>query len=144
MTRRARPSWDNVAALRIAEERATRGWSQQRTADELGVDRKTVGRWESGESSPEAAQLRSLAVSGWDVLYILTGSRSGSAVDGPARDLREAEAGWSELGAEELALLACWRELSAGQRQAVEAIMRELRAKSPAPIEDGAGQNQEG
>jgi DNA-binding XRE family transcriptional regulator len=33
---------------RLAEERQTRGWSQQDLADRLGVDRTAVGRWERG------------------------------------------------------------------------------------------------
>ena len=39
--------------------RATLGWSQQRLADELGVQRNTVNRWEMGVNPipPMAARL---------------------------------------------------------------------------------------
>ena len=40
---------------RIRRARERLRWSQQRLADEIGVDRKTVGNWESGRSSPRSA-----------------------------------------------------------------------------------------
>lgn len=41
----------------------------------LGVDRKTVGRWERGEASPSAAQLATMVELGADVRYVLVGTR---------------------------------------------------------------------
>jgi len=38
--------------LRLKRERELRGWSQADLAEKVGCDTKTVGRWESGDSSP--------------------------------------------------------------------------------------------
>ncbi len=38
--------------LRLRQEREQRGWSQEKVAGELGVDRVTVSRWERGISVP--------------------------------------------------------------------------------------------
>jgi transcriptional regulator with XRE-family HTH domain len=37
----------------LAELRRSLGYSQERLADEVGVDRTTVGRWERGETGPQ-------------------------------------------------------------------------------------------
>lgn len=128
MPRRARPEWDKVAASRIAKERARRAWSQQRLADALGVDRKTIGRWESGDTSPEAAQLQGLALAGWDVHYILTGERSGTS------------AAVSYLSRDEEWLLKKWRAMNERQREGWRLLLNECNAvKEPAgTIHDGA------
>jgi transcriptional regulator with XRE-family HTH domain len=47
-------------------------------AEELGVDRKTVGRWERGEAAPSAAQLAGMTTMGVDIRYVLTGQREGA------------------------------------------------------------------
>ena len=39
--------------------RAGRGWSQERLAEELGVTRQAVGRWEKGAGLPDAVGLTS-------------------------------------------------------------------------------------
>ena len=41
--------------------RAGRGWSQERLAQELGVTRQAVGRWERGSGLPDANSLMALA-----------------------------------------------------------------------------------
>lgn len=41
--------------------RAGRGWSQERLAEELGVTRQAVGRWEKGAGLPDAVGLTRLA-----------------------------------------------------------------------------------
>ena len=41
--------------------RAGRGWSQEKLADELGVTRQAVGRWEKGAGLPDAKSLAALA-----------------------------------------------------------------------------------
>ena len=41
--------------------RAGRGWSQEKLAQELGVTRKAVGRWEKGAGLPDAVGLTNLA-----------------------------------------------------------------------------------
>jgi transcriptional regulator with XRE-family HTH domain len=90
-------------------------------ADLLGVDRKTIGRWESGETSPEAAQLQGLALAGWDVLYILTGERMGGQSGASVESVIK-----GEMSAEEQLMLACWRNLTPELRQAVSVIMGSL------------------
>lgn len=41
--------------------RAGRGWSQERLAEEMGVTRQAVGRWEKGAGLPDAVGLTRLA-----------------------------------------------------------------------------------
>lgn len=41
--------------------RAGRGWSQEKLAQELGVTRQAVGRWEKGAGLPDAVGLTNLA-----------------------------------------------------------------------------------
>lgn len=45
----------------LAERRRALGYSQERLAQAVGVDRTTVGRWESGRITPQPAQRRRLA-----------------------------------------------------------------------------------
>ncbi|WP_091571152.1 helix-turn-helix domain-containing protein [Oryzisolibacter propanilivorax] len=61
--------------------RALRGETTQSAfAERLGVNRKTVERWEAGERLPDGQSLLALmTVCGADVNYILTGQRSQAA-----------------------------------------------------------------
>ncbi|MDT0451269.1 helix-turn-helix domain-containing protein [Streptomyces hesseae] len=45
----------------MAERRKALGYSQEQLAELLGVDRTTIGRWESGRSTPQPPQRPSLA-----------------------------------------------------------------------------------
>ncbi|MEV6589402.1 helix-turn-helix transcriptional regulator [Streptomyces acidicola] len=45
----------------LAERRRVLGYSQEKLAQLLGVDRTTVGRWESGKVAPQPPQRRALA-----------------------------------------------------------------------------------
>ncbi|MFE9852523.1 helix-turn-helix transcriptional regulator [Streptomyces sp. NPDC005576] len=45
----------------LAERRRALGYSQEKLAELLGVDRTTVGRWESGRVAPQPPQRRPLA-----------------------------------------------------------------------------------
>ncbi len=91
------------AGLRI---RALRGGeTQNEFATRLGVNRKTVERWESGERLPDGQSLLALmTVCGADVNFLLTGVRSGGA--GLA------------LSAEEQTLLSYFRDASRDVRRA--------------------------
>ncbi|WP_326660548.1 helix-turn-helix transcriptional regulator [Streptomyces sp. NBC_00385] len=46
----------------LAKRRKTLGYSQETLAQLLGVDRTTVGRWESGRIDPQPPQRRGLAI----------------------------------------------------------------------------------
>ncbi|MGW4032834.1 helix-turn-helix transcriptional regulator [Streptomyces sp. NPDC004838] len=46
----------------LAERRRALGYSQEKLAELLGVDRTTVGRWESGRVAPQPPQRRALAI----------------------------------------------------------------------------------
>jgi transcriptional regulator with XRE-family HTH domain len=71
---------------RIAELRAS--MSQAEFATRLGVDRKTVVRWEAGERLPDGISLLHLVTEfAADVNYILTGQRAHAA---PTLDASEA------------------------------------------------------
>ncbi|MFD7718770.1 helix-turn-helix transcriptional regulator [Streptomyces sp. NPDC059814] len=48
--------------MRLAKRRRTLGYSQEKLAQLLGVDRTTVGRWESGRIDPQPPQRRGLAI----------------------------------------------------------------------------------
>ena len=45
----------------IRETRQRRGWTQQELADRAGVGRKTIVRWEAGETTPDPWQVRAVA-----------------------------------------------------------------------------------
>ncbi|MEU9881166.1 helix-turn-helix transcriptional regulator [Streptomyces phaeochromogenes] len=47
--------------MELAERRRALGYSQEKLAELLGVDRTTVGRWESGRVAPQPPQRRGLA-----------------------------------------------------------------------------------
>lgn len=65
------------AGGRIAELRGE--LTKQDFALRLGVDRKTVERWEAGERLPDGSKLlRLMTEFGADVNYILTGQRTGN------------------------------------------------------------------
>ena len=64
---------------RIAELR--RGMTQAEFAAKLGVDRKTIVRWEAGERLPDGVSLLALTREfNADINYILTGQRSAPVV----------------------------------------------------------------
>ena len=50
-----------ILADKIIEERKRNGWSQEELADQLGVSRQAVSKWESGASDPSTTNLIALA-----------------------------------------------------------------------------------
>ncbi|MDP2805533.1 MAG: helix-turn-helix domain-containing protein [Gallionellaceae bacterium] len=93
---------------RLKEERERLGLSQPRFGELAGCVKQTVIQWEKGASAPDAGQLAAIAAAGADVLYILTGSRGGTAAP-PA------------LNREEAALLDNYRHCSTEMQQAAKA-----------------------
>lgn len=61
---------------RLKEERARLGFNQEEFAAKAGITRRPYIDWESGKTSPNAAQLALLAELGLDVAYVITGDRS--------------------------------------------------------------------
>ena len=60
---------------RLKAERKRLGYSQEEFATVAGVTRRPYAEWESGNTSPTAMQLASIAAAGADVRYIITGDR---------------------------------------------------------------------
>lgn len=91
-------------ADRLREERESRGLTQPAVADCVGSTKRTVQHWESGASAPTAGDLAQMALLGFDVRYIVTGSRDYAAPE--------------PLSAEEQVLLLHWRAASRDTRNA--------------------------
>lgn len=66
---------DFSVCFRLKEERNRIGKSQQDIAEALGMNVKTVTRWENSVAIP-ADKLATLASIGMDVLYVITGQRT--------------------------------------------------------------------
>lgn len=63
--------------------RGGRGWSQEKLAQELGVTRQAVGRWERGSGLPDAKSLMALArVFGVDAEWLLDEGADAAPVRG--------------------------------------------------------------
>ncbi len=65
-----------VINLRLREERERLGFTQKEVAALVGMTSRAQVMYESGERNPDTKYLSSIAESGFDVLYILTGQRS--------------------------------------------------------------------
>jgi Predicted transcriptional regulators len=62
---------------RLRQQRAQAGLTQDQIAEQLGVSKRTQGNYESGSSDAPASYLSMAAsVLGFDVLYIVTGTRT--------------------------------------------------------------------
>ena len=68
---------------RLREERERLGMTQEGFGQAGGVLKRALIRYEKGERMPDAAFLAAIAAAGADVLYILTGQRSGVAAAAP-------------------------------------------------------------
>lgn len=62
---------------RLREERERLGVSQALFSGNAGVSRMSQVNYESGKRTPDAEYLRTVAEAGVDVLYVVTGKRSG-------------------------------------------------------------------
>ena len=65
---------------RLREERERLGMSQPAFAAVADTTKQTLFSWETGKTAPDGFQLAALATAGADVLYILTGQRTGGAI----------------------------------------------------------------
>ena len=102
------------ARIRALRGKATQG----EFADQMGINRKTVERWESGERLPDGQSLLALmTVFGADVNYILTGKKPGDMVP--------------SLSAEETTLLEYFRAAKPEVRRAAMGAL--LGAAAPSP-----------
>ncbi len=63
---------------RLREERERLGLSQEKFGALGGVLKRAQINYEKGERNPDSAYLSAIAAAGVDVLYVLTGQRSGS------------------------------------------------------------------
>ena len=68
---------------RLREERERLGMTQEGFGQAGGVLKRALIRYEKGERMPDATFLAAIAAAGADVLYILTGQRSGVASAAP-------------------------------------------------------------
>ena len=66
-------------STRLQEERKRLGLTQEAVAAQLGATKRSVINWEGGAALPGAEVLARYAAAGADVLYILTGQRTGGA-----------------------------------------------------------------
>ena len=94
---------------RLREERERLGMSQPAFAAIAGTTKQTLFSWESGKTAPDAHQLAAIQAAGADVLYILTGQRTGAVAPTPA------------LKPEEAALLDNYRHASPEGKKAIKA-----------------------
>lgn len=79
--------------------RAGRGWSQEKLANELGVTRQAVGRWERSECLPDAVGLTNLArIFDVDPEWLLDDDASGEPKPKAARRTRFEWFDWLMLG----------------------------------------------
>ncbi|WP_418648871.1 helix-turn-helix domain-containing protein [Thauera butanivorans] len=69
---------------RLREERERMGLSQEAMGAIGGVKKLAQFNYEKGERAPDSTYLAAIAAAGADVLYVLTGQRSGDAPAVPA------------------------------------------------------------
>lgn len=94
---------------RLREERERLGLSQPALADICGVTMRSQRNYEKGDRQPDASYLAAVSAAGADVLYILTGQRSGAVATAPV------------LKPEEAALLDNYRHSSPEGKKAIKA-----------------------
>lgn len=103
---------------RLKEERERMGLSQTDFAAIGKSGRKSQFNYETGDRVPDGAYLSAIAAAGADVLYILTGVRSGAA---PMLGVEKERAGYSVevLDKQEQALLDNFRHCPQDAKQQI-------------------------
>ncbi|WP_199103205.1 helix-turn-helix domain-containing protein [Aquitalea sp. ASV11] len=94
---------------RLREERNRLGLNQTEAAKAAGIGFSTYQTYEAGERCPNAEALASWAGSGFDILYVVTGTRNNSALSG-----------------EQTALLGLYGQIDERLRPAVQASLQAL------------------
>lgn len=101
---------------RLREERERVGLSQEQIAALLDVSTRTWGKYERGDTTPDAAILALLAsLSGFDVHYVLSGER----------------ASISEISTEEQRLVENYRAMDEAARLNIQAVGDSFAQSSP-------------
>jgi DNA-binding transcriptional regulator YiaG len=93
-----------LIAGRLRAERERCALTQSAVADCVGASKRTVQHWESGASAPTAGDLAAMSLLGFDVRWVVTGSR----------DYEPPE----PLSPEEQVMLLHWRAASRDTRNA--------------------------
>lgn len=101
---------DNFQA-RLREERERLGLSQAEMGKIGGVKKLAQFNYEKGDRRPDASYLTAIAAAGADVLYILTGQRSGAV------DVED-----QELTVREKTLLDNYRHCAAEDQAAIDRV----------------------
>lgn len=113
--------------LRIREVRGAA--TQQEFANQLGVGRVSVARYETGERTPDAEFVSRLnTICGVDPMWLLLGRTGGTAVAPAAPAPSDTP---PPLTAEEAELLANYRNAGAADRRAIQRVSRHM-ARHPA------------
>lgn len=94
---------------RLREERKRLGLSQDAAATRASVSREMWGKYERGVGMPGGDVLTAIAQQGFDINYVLTGSRQGPA--GPAMSKRAR------------AIADAYDSLNAGGKRALESVV---------------------
>lgn len=66
---------DRSIGYRAAEEMLKVNASIREQCRQLGIDRNSFYQWQQGTACPDARALQALALAGYDVHYILLGSK---------------------------------------------------------------------
>lgn len=110
---------------RLVEERRRLGMNQDAMAAAAGVAKSTYCNYEAGKRAPDALFLEKIAAAGGDVLYILTGTKSPSA-----------------LTADEQLLLSGYRSMDERGRAGVLAMIAGLTQPAGTTIKIGGSVSQ--
>lgn len=96
---------------RLQEERQRLGVNQTVFGGMIGSTRRTVSKWELGESTPPTAMLGRMAAIGIDVFYITTGQRHHPHPE-------------NSLSKKEQELVDHWRRTTEDRRETVLAVAK--------------------
>ena len=99
---------------RLKDERLRLDLNQTEFAEMAGVQKRAQVNYEAGERSPDAKYLTAIAAAGADVLYILTGQRTGGTTASPSS---------VRISAEEQTLLSYFRNATDEAKRAAFAAL---------------------